>query len=107
MTFVALSACSVEDTVCEAPKNVVDEMQLVHDKYGVDQVTFYDDAFSVDRNRVVKICEELNARKLHLKWDCGTRVDMVDRELLKTMRDAGCFAVWLGVESGSEVMLAR
>jgi anaerobic magnesium-protoporphyrin IX monomethyl ester cyclase len=80
-------------------------MQLVHDKYGVDQVTFYDDAFSVDRNRVMKICEELHARKLDLMWDCGTRVDMVDREMLQTMRDAGCFAVWLGVESGSEQIL--
>ena len=40
-----------------------------------------------------------------MKWDCGTRVDMVDTELLKTMRDAGCFAVWLGVESGSEAIL--
>jgi radical SAM superfamily enzyme YgiQ (UPF0313 family) len=88
-----------------SPKNVVDEMQLVHDKYGVDQVTFYDDAFSVDRSRVVKICEELHARKLHMMWDCGTRVDMVDRELMKTMRDAGCFAVWMGVESGSEAIL--
>jgi radical SAM superfamily enzyme YgiQ (UPF0313 family) len=86
-------------------KNVVDEMQLVHDKYGVDQVTFYDDAFSVDRNRVLKICEELRARKLNMLWDCGTRVDMVDRELMTTMRDAGCIAVWLGVESGSEAML--
>jgi radical SAM superfamily enzyme YgiQ (UPF0313 family) len=86
-------------------KNVVDEMQLIHDTYGVDQVSFYDDAFSVDRKRVVKICEELRARKLHLKWDCGTRVDMVDRELMTTMRDAGCFAVWLGVESGSEGIL--
>ncbi len=88
-------------------KNVVDEMQLVHDKYGVDQVTFYDDAFSVDRNRVLKICEELRTRKLDLKWDCGTRVDMVDRELMTTMRDAGCFAVWLGVESGSEAILGK
>ena len=88
-----------------SPKNVVDEMQFVHDKYGIDQVTFYDDAFSVDRNRVIKICKELNDRKLRIKWDCGTRVDMVDGDLMKTMRDAGCFAVWLGVESGSEVIL--
>jgi len=88
-----------------SPKNVVDEMQFVHDKYGIDQVTFYDDAFSVDRNRVIKICEDLRSRKMHMKWDCGTRVDMVDRELMKTMRDAGCFAVWLGVESGSEAIL--
>jgi radical SAM superfamily enzyme YgiQ (UPF0313 family) len=88
-----------------SPNNVVDEMQLIHEKYGIDQVTFYDDAFSVDRNRVVKICEELHARHLNLKWDCGTRVDMVDRELLETMHNAGCFAVWLGVESGSETIL--
>ncbi len=86
-------------------KNVVDEMQLVHDKYGVDQVTFYDDAFSVDRNRVLQICNELHARRLDMTWDCGTRVDMVDKELLQTMKDAGCIAVWLGVESGSETML--
>jgi anaerobic magnesium-protoporphyrin IX monomethyl ester cyclase len=88
-----------------SPKNVVDEMQLVHEKFGVDQVTFYDDAFSVDRERVVKICEELKNRNLKLKWDCGTRVDMVDQQLLKIMYDAGCFAVWLGVESGSEIIL--
>ncbi|NLE04190.1 MAG: radical SAM protein [Crenarchaeota archaeon] len=88
-----------------SPKNVVDEMQMVHEKLGVDQVTFYDDAFSVDRNRVIKICEELRTRKLDILWDCGTRVDMVDRELMKTMKDAGCIAVWMGVESGSETML--
>jgi len=88
-----------------SPKNVVDEMEIIHNKYGVNQVTFYDDAFTVNRERVVKICEELHKRKLDLIWDCGTRVDMVDRELLKTMHDAGCIAVWLGVESGSETIL--
>jgi anaerobic magnesium-protoporphyrin IX monomethyl ester cyclase len=88
-----------------SPKNVVDEMQLIHDKYGVEQVTFYDDAFTVDRNRVIEICDELHSRKLRMIWDCGTRVDMVDRELMKTMHSAGCFAVWLGVESGSEAIL--
>ncbi len=86
-------------------QNVVDEMQFVHEKYGVDQVTFYDDAFSVDRNRVLQICKELHNRKLELIWDCGTRVDMVDRELMQTMRKAGCIAVWMGVESGSETVL--
>ena len=88
-----------------SPKNVVDEMQLIHDKYGVKQVTFYDDAFTVDRKRVIQICDELHTRKLDMMWDCGTRVDMVDRELLQTMKNAGCFAVWLGVESGSEAIL--
>jgi radical SAM superfamily enzyme YgiQ (UPF0313 family) len=88
-----------------SPKNVVDEIQLVHDKYGTREITFYDDAFTVDRDRVMKICQEIRARKLEVSWDCGGRVDMVDREMLQTMRDAGCFCVWLGVESGSEKIL--
>lgn len=86
--------------------NVVDEMEMIHNKYGIKQMTFYDDAFSVDRKRVMDICKELHARKLDLIWDCGTRVDMIDRELLQTMKKAGCIAVWLGVESGSQPILA-
>ncbi|TRO47463.1 radical SAM protein, partial [Candidatus Bathyarchaeota archaeon] len=88
-----------------SPTNIVDEMEMIHKKYGVNQYTFYDDAFTVDRKRVMEICKELHNRKLDLIWDCGTRVDMVDRELLETMRKAGCIAVWLGVESGSEIIL--
>jgi anaerobic magnesium-protoporphyrin IX monomethyl ester cyclase len=86
-------------------KNVVDEMEFVHREYGIDQVTFYDDAFTVNRERVLKICNELHTRNLDMTWDCGTRVDMLDRELLQIMHNAGCIAVWLGVESGSEAIL--
>ena len=88
-----------------SPKNIVDEMEMIHNKYGANQFTFYDDAFSVDRKRIMDFCKELHDRKLDLIWDCGTRVDMVDRELLQTMRKSGCIAVWLGVESGNEVIL--
>ena len=88
-----------------SPKNVVDEMEMLHSKYGESQFTFYDDAFTVSRERVVKICEELKARKLRVNWDCETRVDMVDKALLETMRNAGCMAVWFGVESGSQKIL--
>lgn len=88
-------------------QNVVDEMEMIHKTYGINQMTFYDDAFSVDRKRVLNICTELHKRKLDLTWDCGTRVDMVDKELLQTMKNAGCIAVWLGVESGSELMLGQ
>ena len=105
VTSVVLFACSAEVTAGEAQKTSSTKCSLIHDKYGVKQVTFYDDAFTVDRNRVIQICDELHARKLDMMWDCGTRVDMVDRELLTTMRSAGCFAVWLGVESGSEAIL--
>jgi len=90
-----------------SPKNVVDEMEMLHKKYGESQFTFYDDAFTVNRNNVMEMCSELKARKLKVNWDCETRVDYVDQELLQTMKDAGCLAVWYGVESGSEKILCE
>jgi anaerobic magnesium-protoporphyrin IX monomethyl ester cyclase len=85
-----------------SPTNVVDELEFLNKKYGADQFTFYDDAFTVDQSRVEKICMEIQNRKLRIKWDCGTRVDMVTKDLLQKMKKAGCIAVWLGVESGSQ-----
>jgi anaerobic magnesium-protoporphyrin IX monomethyl ester cyclase len=85
-----------------SPKNVVDEIEFLHKTYDANQFTFYDDAFTVDQDRTAEICSEIRRRKLKIKWDCETRVDMVTKELLGKMRDAGCIAVWFGVESGSQ-----
>ena len=90
-----------------SPKNVVDEMEKLQNTYGESQFTFYDDAFTVNQERTKKFCEELKARKLNVHWDCETRVDMVTHDLLKAMYDAGCMAVWFGVESGSEKILGQ
>jgi anaerobic magnesium-protoporphyrin IX monomethyl ester cyclase len=85
-----------------SPKNVVDEIEFLHETYGANQFTFYDDAFTVDQDRTAEICHEIMKRKLKIKWDCETRVDMVTKELLLKMREAGCIAIWFGVESGSQ-----
>jgi anaerobic magnesium-protoporphyrin IX monomethyl ester cyclase len=85
-----------------SPKNVVDELEFLHNTYQADQFTFYDDAFTVDQSRAEEICHEIRKRKLKIKWDCETRVDMVTKELLLEMKEAGCIAVWFGVESGSQ-----
>jgi radical SAM superfamily enzyme YgiQ (UPF0313 family) len=86
-------------------KNVVDEMEYLHNTYGADTFTFYDDAFTVDQSRVEEICRELHARNLKVTWDCGTRVDMVTKDLLQKMKEAGCIAVWYGVEAGSQKVI--
>jgi len=88
-----------------SPKNVVDELEFLYKKYGEDQYTFYDDAFTVNQPRVEEICDEILNRNLKIKWDCESRVDMFTKELLRKMRKAGCIALWLGVESGSQKML--
>ncbi len=87
------------------PKNVVDEIEYLNKKFGAKHFTFYDDAFTVDQSRVKEICQEIKNRKMKIKWNCETRVDMVTRELLRTMKEAGCTDVWFGVESGSQFVI--
>lgn len=88
-----------------SPKSVVDELEYLVKKFGAQQFTFYDDAFSVSQERVREICKLIMDRGLKIKWDCETRVDMVTRELLQLMKDAGCIAVWFGVEAGSQMVI--
>lgn len=88
-----------------SPKNVVDELEYLQKRFGANRFTFYDDAFTVDQDRAVEICKEIKSRKLAVEWDCETRVDMVTKELLLKMRDAGCVSIWFGVESGSQEVL--
>lgn len=87
------------------PKNVVDELQYLKKRFGANRFTFYDDAFTVDQDRVLAICREIKNRKLKIEWDCETRVDMVTKELLLEMKKAGCASIWFGVESGSQKVL--
>jgi radical SAM superfamily enzyme YgiQ (UPF0313 family) len=86
-------------------QNVVDELEYLHKTFNVRKFTFCDDAFTVDQQRTEGLCNEILKRGLKIEWNCGTRVDMLTRELLVTMKDAGCVSVWFGVESGSQQVL--
>ena len=85
--------------------SVVDEIEELKNKYGADAYTFYDDAFTYDIERAIKICEEIKKRKIGLPWNCQSRVDNVSKETLIKMREAGCEMVYMGVESGSQTIL--
>ncbi len=88
-----------------SPKNVVDELEFLHKTYGISTFTFCDDAFTVDQPRTEALCNEILKRGLKIEWNCGTRVDMLTKELLAKMKEAGCISVWFGVESGSQQVL--
>jgi len=85
-----------------SPENVADELEYLNKTFNVWKFTFCDDAFTVDQSR---ICSEIIKRGLKIKWNCGTRVDMITKELLLKMKEAGCLSVWFGVESGSQQVL--
>ena len=86
-------------------KNVVEEIEYLYKTYGKTKFTFCDDAFTVDQPRVEELCSEIKKRGLKIEWNCGTRVDMITKDLLKTMKDAGCVSVWFGVESATQQVL--
>jgi len=85
-------------------KNVVDEMQECV-ALGVSEFLIYDDTFTIRRQRVIDICNEILTRGLDVGFDVRARVDTVDREMLRLMARAGCRGLHYGVESGTEKIL--
>lgn len=85
--------------------NVINEIKLVIDNYDTQQFTFKDDSFTVNRQRVMEFCDALKEENLDISWDCNTRVDLIDEELLKTMKSAGCNSIKVGIETGSDRLL--
>jgi radical SAM superfamily enzyme YgiQ (UPF0313 family) len=88
-----------------SPENVVEEVKHVYDKYGTKFFYFVDDTFTLNKKRSKKICELLVESNLDISWICDTRVDTIDEELLRLMKESGCVRMKIGVESGSERIL--
>lgn len=84
---------------------MMDLIEELYYKYGVREVQFRDDNFTVFKPRLFKFCELMKKKKLDLVWTALARVDMVQPEMLKAMKEAGCWQVWYGVESGNNEIL--
>jgi radical SAM superfamily enzyme YgiQ (UPF0313 family) len=87
------------------PTRIVDELEWLRDFHGAGAFSFYDDAFTFNRERAIRICEEIKRRKVGIPWDCQTRVDRISKELLIKMKEAGCQLVSFGAESGCQRIL--
>lgn len=74
---------------------------------GYKELIFFDETFTVHRERTRELCQRLIAMGSPIPWTCRTRVDLVDEELLTLMRKAGCKRLQMGIESGSEAVLKR
>lgn len=85
--------------------NVALELEYLIDHYKVDSISFVDDNFTMQNSRVLALCEEIKKRNLSIKWGCCARVDQVNEEILKAMREAGCRDVFFGIESVSQRVL--
>lgn len=84
------------------PENVVEEMEVIVKEFGIKSIIIYDDLFTLNKQRVIDICEKILEKRLQIEWKCEGRVDRVDAEMLKIMKKAGCAFIAYGVESGNQ-----
>ncbi|MBN1400113.1 MAG: radical SAM protein [Anaerolineae bacterium] len=86
--------------------HVVDEIEHLV-SHGVRDIHMYADLFTVNREHVMGICEQLLSRGVSIRWTCNSRVDFIDQEMLEAMARSGCWMISWGIESGDDDMLRR
>ena len=88
----------------QAPNVFVDELELLVRKYGVKEFAFLDDSASVNKERWMKISDEIINRKLDIKWSTPNGIAhwTLDEDILDKMKQSGCYRVTFGIESGNK-----
>jgi radical SAM superfamily enzyme YgiQ (UPF0313 family) len=90
---------------CRSPANVVDELAFLHEEYGVKQMEFLDDIFTLNKIRAAQIASEIRMRDLDINWVASSRVDTIDKDLISKLKRGGLNALYYGVEAGSQRVL--
>ena len=86
-------------------EHVMGELKELKNKYNALEISFWDDTFTIKRSWMMAFCEAMIQEKMSLKWGCYSRLNLVDAELLKKMKEAGCWTIFFGIESGNQDLL--
>ena len=84
---------------------IYEHLRHLRTRFGVRHVNIYDDLFTLDRKRIVELCEKLTRQPLGMHFNCAVRVGHADDDLLHMLKDAGCLMVSLGIESADPHLL--
>lgn len=112
--MLSARGCPYQCTFCDlntkkfrmrSANNFVDEIEKNLRDFDISEFDIYDSSFTIDKNRVVKICEEIIKRGLKVSWTARSRIDTVDKDLLGIMAEAGCNTLMYGIETGDPAML--
>jgi radical SAM superfamily enzyme YgiQ (UPF0313 family) len=115
MSIFATRGCPGRCTFCyrtfygrvrkRSAENIINEIGILKRDFGIREVAFYDDTFTLFKKEVKRFSNLILEKKIDITWSCFTRVDYVDRELLTAMKKSGCHLILFGVESASEEIL--
>ena len=88
-----------------SPRSMINELRDLQNRYGIIYFSIRDDTFTSDRKRVIEFCQLMLQERLYILWNCQSRVNAVDEEMLLWLRRAGCDCIQYGLESGSPAVL--
>jgi anaerobic magnesium-protoporphyrin IX monomethyl ester cyclase len=87
------------------PMLVVDEVEWLLQRYSPDMAWVADDVFTIHHGWIRAYTAEMKRRGLHLPFECISRADRLNAEVLDLLAELGCFRMWIGSESGSQRIL--
>jgi len=88
-----------------SPENVLEEMRVIYEDYKIKNIELMDDTFTLNQKRAEKICDGIIKREWDIAWSASSRVDTITKKLAEKMKKAGCWVIYLGIESGSQKIL--
>jgi len=83
-------------------KMVVEEMAMIKRTYNPDSIWFVDDVFTVSHKWLREFHKEVIAQDVIIPFECITRAERLNDEVLQQLKEAGCYRIWIGAESGSQ-----
>lgn len=84
---------------------VAEEMKMLKDQYHPDALWFVDDVFTVSHKWLIAFREEVLKQDAIIPFECITRAERLNDEILQLLKDVGCFRIWIGAESGSQTII--
>ncbi len=86
-------------------KNVVDEIEMILERYKPDMLWFADDVFTIRHKSFYEFYDEMKRRGIKIPFECISRADRLNDDILHKMSELGAFRIWYGSESGSQRIL--
>jgi len=102
-----LKAMSREKYITRSPENVISEIEYLIKNFNIKSIFFQDWEFTINKERIEKICDLISGKNLKFLWGCNARANDLSDNLVKEMKEAGCMRINIGFESGSQEILDK